>query len=40
MSEPVDSKTDPGFENCPKFEGAIRQNKIQWTYDHDYINDL
>ena len=37
MSEPADSKTDPGFENCPRFEGVIEQNKIQRTYDHDCI---
>ena len=29
LSEPADSKTDPGFENCPRFEGVIEQNKIQ-----------
>ena len=35
LSEPADSKTDPGFENRPRFEGVIGQNKIQRTYDHD-----
>ena len=28
LSEPADSKTDPGLENCPTFEGVIGQNKI------------
>ena len=28
LSEPADSKTDPGLENCPTFEGEIGQNKI------------
>ena len=37
MSEPADSKTDPGFENRPRFEVVIEQNKIQQTYDHDCI---
>ena len=37
MSEPADSKTDPGFENSPRFVGVIGQNKIQQTYDHDCI---
>ena len=23
MSEPADSKTDPGFENCPRVEGNL-----------------
>ena len=38
LSEPADSKTDPGFENCPRFEGVIVQNKLQRTYDHDSIS--
>ena len=38
LSEPADSKTDPGFKNHPRFEGVIGQNKIQRTYDHDCIN--
>ena len=37
LSEPADSKTDPGFENSPRFEGVTEQNKIQRTYDHDCI---
>ena len=37
LSEPADSKTDPGFENSPRFEGVTEQNKIQQTYDHDCI---
>ena len=28
LSEPADFKTDPGFENCPRFVGVIEQNKI------------
>ena len=28
LSEPADSKADPGLENCPTFEGVIGQNKI------------
>ena len=35
LSEPADSKTDPGFEISPRFEGVKEQNKIQWTYDHN-----
>ena len=35
LSEPADSKTDPGFENSPRFKGVTEQNKIQQTYDHD-----
>ena len=31
LSEPADSKTDPGFENRPRFEGVIEQNKIKRT---------
>ena len=31
LSEPADSKTDLGFENCPRIEGVIEQNKIQRT---------
>ena len=34
MSEPADSKTDPSFENRPRFERVIEQNQIQQTYDH------
>ena len=30
-SGPVDFKTDPGFENRPRFEGVIEQNKIKRT---------
>ena len=37
LSEPTDFETDPGFENCQRFEGVIEQNKIQQTYDHDCI---
>ena len=36
-SGPADSKTDTGFEICPRFWGVIGQNKIQRTYDHDCI---
>ena len=28
LSEQADFKTDPGFENCPRFVGVIEQNKI------------
>ena len=35
LSGPADSKTDTGFEICPRFVGVIGQNKIQRTYDHD-----
>ena len=35
---PADSKTDTGFEICPRFVGVTGQNKIQRTYDHDCIN--
>ena len=27
-SEPADFKTDPGFENCPRFVRVVEQNKI------------
>ena len=37
LSGPADSKTDTGFEICPRFVGVIGQNKIQRTYDHDCI---
>ena len=37
LSGPVDSKTDTGFEICPRFVVVIGQNKIQRTYDHDCI---
>ena len=37
LSEPADSKTDPGFENLPRFEGVIGENKIQQTYNHNCI---
>ena len=37
LSEPADSKTDPGFENSPRFEGVTEQKKIQPNYDHDCI---
>ena len=40
LSEPADSKTDPGFENSPRFEGVTEQNKIQRTYDHDCIRKI
>ena len=35
LSGPADSKTDTGFEICPRFVGVIGQNQIQQTYDHD-----
>ena len=38
LSEPADSKTETGFENCPRFEGLIGQKKINRTYDQDCIN--
>ena len=28
LLEPADFKTDPGFDNCPRFVGVIEQNKI------------
>ena len=28
LSEPADFKTDPDFENCPRFVGVIEQIKI------------
>ena len=28
LSEPADFKTDPGFDNYPRFVGVIEQNKI------------
>ena len=28
LSEPANFKTDPGFENWPRFVGVIEQNKI------------
>ena len=37
LSEPADFKTDPGFENCPRFVGVIEQNKLQQTFPHDCI---
>ena len=37
LSGPADSKTDTGFEICPRFWGVIGQNKIQRTYNHDCI---
>ena len=37
LSGPADSKTDTGFEICPRSVGVIGQNKIQRTYDHDCI---
>ena len=37
-SGPADFKSVPGFENWPRFEGVIGQNKIQQTYDHDCIS--
>ena len=37
LSGPAVSKTDTGFEICPRFVGVIGQNKIQQTYDHDCI---
>ena len=37
-SGPADFKTDPGFENRPRFVGVIEQNKIQQTFPHDCIN--
>ena len=27
LSEPGNFKTEPGFENCPRFVGVIEQNK-------------
>ena len=35
--EPADFKTDPGFDNCPRFVGVIEQNKILRTYFHHCI---
>ena len=29
--------SEVGFENRPRFEGVIGQNKIQQTYDHNSI---
>ena len=40
MSEPTDFQTDPGLENCPRFEGVIGQNKIQRTYYHNCTSNL
>ena len=37
LSGPADTKTDPGFEICPRSVGVIGQNKIQQTYDHNCI---
>ena len=37
LSEPADFKTDPGFENSPRFEGVTEQNKIQRTFPHNCI---
>ena len=34
LSGPADFKTDPGFENRPRFVGVIEQNKIQQTFGH------
>ena len=28
LPEPADFKTDPGFENCPRFVGVKEQKKI------------
>ena len=28
LLEPADSKTNTGFENCPRFKGVIGQNKL------------
>ena len=28
LLEQADFKTDPGFDNCPRFVGVIEQNKI------------
>ena len=37
LSGPADFKTNPGFENCPRFVGVIEQNKLQQTFPHDCI---
>ena len=36
-SGPADFRTDPGFENRPRFVGVIEQNKIQQTFPHNWI---
>ena len=36
--EPADSKTDPGFDNCPRFVGVIKQNKISNSYENYCIS--
>ena len=33
MSGPADSKSVPGFDNWPRFVGAIEQNKISDSFD-------
>jgi len=38
LSEPAISKTDPGFENCPRFVEV--SDHIKRTFLHDYISEM